>query len=38
MSVMIFIIKSICPYCILSAITSTTIFIFSIYSLLKYKI
>ncbi len=38
MAVMIFIIKAICPYCIVSALTSITIFVISVYTISKYKI
>ncbi len=38
MIIMIFFIKAICPYCIVSALTSTIIFLISLYSFLKYKI
>ncbi len=37
MTVMIFIIKAICPYCILSAISSITIFIISLFTYINYR-
>lgn len=38
MTVMVFVLKAICPYCIVSAITSTTIFIISAFAVCKnYK-
>lgn len=38
MIVMAFVIKAFCPYCVVSALTSTTIFITSIYTFIKFKI
>ncbi len=38
MIIMAFVIQAICPYCIVSAVTSTTIFIVSLYILVKFKI
>lgn len=37
MIVMVFVVKAFCPYCVVSALTSTTIFAISIYTLIKFK-
>lgn len=37
MIIMVFVIRAFCPYCVVSALTSTTIFAVSIYTLIKFK-